>query len=231
MTGRMRLPDPSVVAKIIETVADEEILPRFGALREADIREKNPGDLVTIADERSELRLEAALTGLLTGSVVVGEEGVAKDPAKLSRLNGESPVWIIDPLDGTRGFARGRNRFTVIVALAHQGRTVGGWIYHPLNRVMALAVTGEGAAVNGAPLAIPTDAVAHVRRVRDPKKCGLANRGDTASSASAAVASPDRRRRGRVSRPPDRPDRSGVLFSAEPLGPCGWRVHPWAGGR
>ena len=150
----MRVPDPDVVARIIVGIADEEILPRFGALKETDIREKKPGDLVTKADERSEGRLTTALMALLPGSVVVGEEGVAADPARLSRLFGPEPVWIVDPLDGTRSFVRGRGGFTVIVALADQGRTVAGWIYRPLDRVMALAVTGEGATLAGHPIAI-----------------------------------------------------------------------------
>lgn len=150
----MRLPDPQAVAAIIETIADEEILPLFGALAPGDIREKAPGDLVTVVDERSERRLSEALTGLLPGSTVVGEEGASTDPSILARLSGPDPVWILDPLDGTRSFTRGRDQFTVLVALSHHGRTIGGWVYHPVTRMMALAIAGQGAALNGRPLAI-----------------------------------------------------------------------------
>lgn len=150
----MRLPDPQAVAAIIETVADEEILPRFRSLGRDDIREKGPGDLVTVVDERSERRLAEALGPLLPGSLIVGEEAAAHDPAILDRLNGSDPVWILDPLDGTRSFTRGNERFTVLVALSHQGRTVAGWVYHPVTRVMAMAVEGEGAVLDGQPLSL-----------------------------------------------------------------------------
>ena len=65
-------PDIDGVTEIIAAVGREEILPRFRALAAGDIREKGPGDLVTVADEASEARLAAALTDLLPGSVVVG---------------------------------------------------------------------------------------------------------------------------------------------------------------
>lgn len=150
----MRLPDPQAVAAIIETVADEEILPRFGSLSRQDVREKGPGDLVTVVDERSEQRLGEALSALLPGSVIVGEEGAAHDPGILRRLHGPDPVWILDPLDGTRSFTNGHDRFTVLVALSHYGRTVAGWVYHPVSRVMAMAVDGEGAVLAGEPLSL-----------------------------------------------------------------------------
>lgn len=165
----MRIPDPDTVARIIQAVADEEILPRFGTLAADDIREKGPGDLVTIADERSELRLTRAFTAMLPDSVVVGEEGVAADPRRLAGLHGDAPVWIIDPLDGTRSFTRGQDRFTVIVALAHLGQTVAAWIYRPLDRVMVLAAIGEGASLNGRRLTLPDNSVPEnaVRRLSD----------------------------------------------------------------
>lgn len=148
----MRLPDPQAVAAIIETIADEEILPHFGALDRRDIREKGPGDLVTVVDERSERRLSEALTDLLPGSTIVGEEAASADPSILSRISGPDPVWILDPLDGTRSFTRGHDRFTVLVALSHRGRTIGGWVYHPTTRVMAMALEGEKAVMDGRPL-------------------------------------------------------------------------------
>lgn len=154
----MKLPDPNAVAAIIEAVADEEILPHFGTLDRRDIREKGPGDLVTVVDERSERRLSEALTGLLPGSTTVGEEAAAADPSILARLCGPDPVWILDPLDGTRSFTRGEDRFSVLVALAHHGRTVAGWVYHPVSRVLAMAMAGHGAVMNGRPLKIEADA-------------------------------------------------------------------------
>src|SRR3546814_16845900 len=65
----------------------------------------------------------------------------------MDRLDGEAPVWIIDPLDGTWNFAHGRDRFASIVALAIGGETMAGWIHDPMAGVTGCAVSGEGAYI------------------------------------------------------------------------------------
>lgn len=127
-------------------VAATEVLPRFQTLGTADISEKRPGDLVTTADRMSEEAFKRLLPPLLPGSLVLGEEGYETDPASLQLLNGDAPVWIVDPVDGTYNFAHGKPPFTVIVALAAKGRTLGGWIVDPIVGDAVFAIEGEGAA-------------------------------------------------------------------------------------
>ena len=45
------------------------------------------------------------------GTLVVGEELVSRDPAALDALLGDTPVWVIDPVDGTLNFAAGNPVF------------------------------------------------------------------------------------------------------------------------
>lgn len=148
MTGSAML-DLEIVAGFIRETAAAEILPRFGALAADDIREKAPGDLVTVADIATERRLRSLLERHLPGSVTVGEESVATDPGRLDLLAGPAPVWIIDPIDGTGNFAKGRPGFAVIVAGAADGDLVCGWIYDPLADVMVMAARGGGAWSQG----------------------------------------------------------------------------------
>ncbi len=143
-------PDIDRVTRIIRETAAAEIMPRFRALAAGDVSEKHPGDLVTIADTRSEDRLAAALTALTPGSAVVGEEMVDADPDILLALAGDAPVWVLDPLDGTQNFVDGKPCFAVIVAYCLGGRTVAGWIHDPVNDVTAWAADGEGAWIGGA---------------------------------------------------------------------------------
>ena len=89
--------------------------------------------------------------------MVVGEEAVAADASVLDRLNGDAPVWIIDPVDGTANFAHGNKKFAVIVALAVLGRTVQGWIHDPVTGLMAVGETGAGAFIGDLRLRIPED--------------------------------------------------------------------------
>lgn len=148
-------PDFDAVSAIIRDVAESEILPRFGQLAAGEVREKSPGDPVTVADIESEKRLTAALTALLPGSVVVGEEGCETDPGLLDALAGEGPVWVVDPVDGTANFAAGRPCFAVIVAYVAGGETVAGWIHDPLADETAVAAVGEGAWIGETRLKVP----------------------------------------------------------------------------
>ena len=145
-----RIPDIDRVSAILREVAEGEILPYFRDLKNAGIREKTgPSDLVTLADEAAERALTPRLADLLPGSTVVGEEAASADPAVLDRVNGDAPVWIIDPVDGTINFANGRPLFAVIVALVCNGETLAGWIYDPCDGRTATAVKGEGAWLDG----------------------------------------------------------------------------------
>lgn len=141
--------DADQVTQIIREAAETEILPRWRTLGAHQIREKGPGNLVTEADVEAERVLTRRLTELLPGSLVVGEEAVAGDPDLLSVLDGDAWVWIIDPVDGTNNFAHHRPVFGVIVALVQKGRTVAGWIHHPLDNRTATVEAGQGAWMDG----------------------------------------------------------------------------------
>ncbi len=145
----------AAVGRLLKQVSGQEIVPRFRHLAAGEVREKNPGDYVTIADEAAETALTAALKGLVPESVVVGEEAVAGDGEVLDRLNGEAPVWVVDPLDGTRFFAHGQTGFTVMVAYVRAGTTQAGWIYDPVNDRLAEGYLGEGACLDGQPVRVP----------------------------------------------------------------------------
>lgn len=151
------------VAEVICKTATEHVLPYFRAPDRIDVRQKTgPGDLVTAADLACERALTPALSAFLPGSVVVGEEATAADKGILTRLRGDDPVWIIDPVDGTMNFANGRRQFAVLVALALGDRTLAGWIYDPCAARSSWAVRGLGCYTDGAPvrLALPADGAA-----------------------------------------------------------------------
>lgn len=139
------LPDCSKVAAIMREVAEGELLPRFRRLDPAEVWRKARGSLATVADVESERRLVAALTDLLPGSVALAEEDAESNPASFDRLREEAPVWIVDPLDGTKNFAEGAEGFAMIVALFHRGAARAGWILSPISGELAMAEEGAGA--------------------------------------------------------------------------------------
>ncbi|MFI1015174.1 inositol monophosphatase family protein [Streptomyces sp. NPDC020965] len=142
--------DLSNVAEAIRKAAAAEILPRHRQLAAHEIVEKTgPHDLVTTADRLAEEHLTASLTALLPGSVVVGEEAVHADPSVCEALRGRAPVWIVDPVDGTRQFVRGEDGFCTLVALALEGEVLASWTYAPVHDQMATAIRGRGAWLEG----------------------------------------------------------------------------------
>jgi fructose-1,6-bisphosphatase/inositol monophosphatase family enzyme len=151
------LPDPDAVDRLIRDGASRLIRPRYQTLQAGDIREKKPGDFVTIADLEMEAELTARLPSLAPGSVVVGEEAVAENPALMARLGEDAPVWVIDPVDGTGNFKQGRPGFGVILAYVVGGVVEMGWLYDPLQEVMVTTLRGGGTWSGGRRLAVPRD--------------------------------------------------------------------------
>ncbi|MEW1719921.1 inositol monophosphatase family protein [Streptomyces sp. NPDC093109] len=153
LRGTDQGPGVAAVEQAVRKAAADEILPRFRRLAAHEVVQKTgPHDLVTVADRRAEEHLTATLTELLPGSVVVGEESVHADPARYDALGGDAPVWIIDPVDGTRQFVRGEPNFGTLVALAQGGELLASWTYAAALDLMAIAVSGRGAVLNGVPL-------------------------------------------------------------------------------
>ena len=132
------------VHAIMREAAERAILPRYQALARHEIEDKAADDVVTIADRESEDILAERLARLLPEAAIVGEEAAHADPALLERL-GQALCWIVDPLDGTNNFARGKPPFGVLVALAEAGETIAGWIYDPLSGRFCHAARGKGA--------------------------------------------------------------------------------------
>ncbi len=146
--------DADKVADIIRHVAETEVLPRFNNLQQSEIREKKPGDFVTIADEAAERVLSALLSDILPDSLVVGEEAVSKDSSVLLKLKDSKPVWVIDPIDGTYNFSHGSTKFGILVSLVQNGVTQFGWAFDAPGNRMVIAEQGAGAFLNGKRLSI-----------------------------------------------------------------------------
>lgn len=136
------------VTELLQQAAAEIVLPRFRSLQASEISEKSPGEIVTVVDRAVETMLIPALSALLPGSRVVGEEGVSENPALLDHLD-QGDVWLVDPIDGTANFVAGRESFGIMVALLRGGETRMSWILFPVGGALALAEKGAGAYLDG----------------------------------------------------------------------------------
>jgi 3'(2'), 5'-bisphosphate nucleotidase len=98
---------------------------------------------VTRADREAEALILARLATLYPGVQTVAEEAVAADGAPASA---DEWFWLIDPLDGTRGFVEGRESFTVNIALIHKGAPVAGVVTAPATAMTWRSVAPGGGA-------------------------------------------------------------------------------------
>jgi 3'(2'), 5'-bisphosphate nucleotidase len=88
---------------------------------------KLDGSIVTIADQRAEKIIEDGLRALAPEIPMIGEEAVAD--LRIPQCG--NLFFCVDPLDGTRGFAKGGDEFTVNIALVEQGAPTMGVVFAP----------------------------------------------------------------------------------------------------
>jgi 3'(2'), 5'-bisphosphate nucleotidase len=76
------------------------------------------------------------------------EDGVlAEESVDTERRIGRERVWMIDPIDGTKGFIAGTGDFAVQIGLAVEGRAALGVLYAPATDVLYWAARGHGSWV------------------------------------------------------------------------------------
>jgi fructose-1,6-bisphosphatase/inositol monophosphatase family enzyme len=137
------------ISTLLRDVAAEVVTPRFRALADGDVDEKNPGDLVTVADREAEVLLTRALEAAYPGAAVLGEEAASADPTVLDRFAAAEHGFTVDPVDGTKNFVHGSPDHAVMVAELRAGGVVRSWIWQPQHEAMYVAERGAGAFRNG----------------------------------------------------------------------------------
>ncbi|MYA18610.1 MAG: inositol monophosphatase family protein [Gammaproteobacteria bacterium] len=106
-------------------LAGEVILPRFR--HPLAVENKKAGteyDPVTEADRAAERTMRAEILGNYPSHGVLGEE--------FGLEMGDGLTWVLDPIDGTRGFVMGLLHWGTLVALFDGQRPVVGAIRHPV---------------------------------------------------------------------------------------------------
>ncbi|MDP4605885.1 MAG: 3'(2'),5'-bisphosphate nucleotidase CysQ [Erythrobacter sp.] len=113
--------------------------------------DKTPNNPVSEADLEVDRFLKRELLHLLPSAAWLSEE-TADDKARTD----SGLIWLVDPIDGTRDFVRGRSGWAVSVALVSAGRPLIGMLAAPARGEEWVAVAGQGATLNGTPLQAST---------------------------------------------------------------------------
>lgn len=111
---------------------------RWFRTRELEVDTKADDSPVTIADRSAEQAIREAITHRFPEHSILGEEDGGN-------LRQEGPLWIIDPIDGTKTFIRGVPLYTTLVAFLWDGVPQAGVIFAPATGEMVSAYHGGGA--------------------------------------------------------------------------------------
>jgi myo-inositol-1(or 4)-monophosphatase len=110
---------------------------------------KGETSVVSEADLEVDRLLRERLLAARPGYGWLSEETV-EDLAQ----RGRKRIFIVDPIDGTRGFLAGESEWTVSLAIVEDGRPVAAALFAPALGVMFQAVAGGGAIRNGIPIRV-----------------------------------------------------------------------------
>lgn len=132
-------------------VAEEagKVLLRYYRKNRLQVREKAKASLVTQADVNSEKLIKRRLQKLYPDFIFLGEEsGQSAGDAEVT------PMWHVDPLDGTTNFVHGFPMFCVSIGLALGNLPVVGVIHIPTLGETFHGSKGNGARLNGKPMRV-----------------------------------------------------------------------------
>jgi len=126
------------------------LMERLGGQREIDTK-TSPVDVVTEVDRASEALIVARILEARPDDGFLGEEGA-------DRPSHSGVRWVIDPIDGTVNYLYRRPDFAVCIAAEVDGVVVAGVVYNPFLDELFAAADGRGAALNGIPIHVSTEA-------------------------------------------------------------------------
>lgn len=133
------------VARDAAEAAADEIRPYW--IHGAAVQQKPDHTPVTEADLAAENRIREVIGGRFPEHAFWGEE--------TGRSGGAADVlWLVDPIDGTRGFVRGYPFFSTQIAAMAGGDLVAGVSSAPVYGETAWAARGAGAFLNNEPLGV-----------------------------------------------------------------------------
>lgn len=136
---------------------------RHGKRTLATIESKAGGSPVTEADHLVDAYLRDNLLSLRPDIGWLSEE-TTDTQDRLQRAQ----VFVVDPIDGTRGFMSGDPRWAVCIGLVQDGRPVAGVVHLPALGDTFAAALGHGAFRNGRPIAVARKTALAGSRIAGP---------------------------------------------------------------
>jgi len=154
----------SIAARLAAAVREAGTLAR--AMSGSPLKQwlKGAASPVSDADIAVDELLRRRLTADMPGIGWLSEES-PDDPARLTVRR----LWIVDPIDGTRGYLAGLPDWAVSAALVEDGRPIVSCLYAPVTEEFFMAIANAGATRNGVAMRAGTGAALTGMRVAGPR--------------------------------------------------------------
>ena len=136
--------DLAAIEALAREAGELALAMRQGGLK---TRAKDGGSPVTDADEAVDAMLTSRLLALHPDYGWLSEE-TADDPIRLTKQR----LFVVDPIDGTVAFMKGRPWWCVSIAVVEDGQPVLGVLHAPEPGETYTAIVGGGAFLNGEPI-------------------------------------------------------------------------------
>jgi len=125
-------------ARAAATAAAQLVLDYYARLTPAEFA---PANVTTDADRRAQEIIFRILAEHFPADAFLGEERT--DFTEQFRHHADR-LWIVDPIDGTRGFVMKNGEFAIMVGLVEQGEARLGLVLEPVANRLTWAVRGQG---------------------------------------------------------------------------------------
>ena len=103
---------------------------------------KDEFDPVSVADRESDELLRAGISAAFPDDEILSEESPLQPESYAGR------VWMIDPLDDTKGYLRGENTSGIMIGLLEAGKPKMGLVYLPFRNEYYYGEVGKGSFVS-----------------------------------------------------------------------------------
>lgn len=152
---------PSILSLLEKAGSEIRTIYREGNFKTKLKEDNSP---VTRADLASDSIIKSGLAEITPGINVFSEE--TKD-VSFSERSRWDPLWILDPLDGTKEFIARNDEFCISLALIRKNNPVAGFIYSPVFKTSWYAIRDEGAfrEMNGVKTKLPLSTLEGAYRI------------------------------------------------------------------
>lgn len=146
---------------LIKEIREQEKLG-IGQLKTID---KDDGTLVTQADLLACRSISSAIKNLFPGDFLLSEENSISIQEFTANPKREY-VWIVDPLDNTRGYTKGKDDYSILLTRLRKGQPTDAFIVHPSRNSLVKSHLDIGVFYNGKQISVSqTSLIKEARRL------------------------------------------------------------------